>query len=254
MSLKVFYKDGNIVTDSRDVAEMVSKRHSDLLESIRGYIKHLTNGKFRSLDFFIEGEYVDNKGEKQPCYLLTRKGCDMVANKMTGEKGVLFTATYVTKFEDMEKALRKSTDSYMIEDPIERANAWIKEQKEKKKLAEQNKLMAPKAEFYDAVAGSPDAIAMKDVAKILNMRIGRNNLFKFLRNNKVLMNNNQPYQKYMDAGYFRVIEQKYTLPNGDTKIRFKTLVYQKGLDYIRKLLIKNGYRLLRLKGCDCNGR
>jgi len=102
--LQVINQNGQLLVDSRDVAEMVGVRHSDLLERIGGYIKHLTNGKFRSLDFFIESSYIDAKNESRPHYLITRKGCDMVANKMTGEKGVLFTAAYVTKFEEMEKA------------------------------------------------------------------------------------------------------------------------------------------------------
>lgn len=101
--LQVINQNGQLLVDSRDVAEMVGVRHSDLLERIGGYIKHLTNGKFRSLDFFIESSYIDAKNESRPHYLITRKGCDMVANKMTGEKGVLFTAAYVTKFEEMEK-------------------------------------------------------------------------------------------------------------------------------------------------------
>lgn len=102
--LQIINKNGKLLVDSRDVAEMIGVRHSDLLERIGGYIKHLTNGDFRSLDFFIESSYIDAKNESRPHYLITRKGCDMVANKMTGEKGVLFTAAYVTKFEEMEKA------------------------------------------------------------------------------------------------------------------------------------------------------
>ncbi len=51
---------------------------------------------------------------------------------------------------------------------------------------------------------------------------------------KVLMPNNQPYQKYIDCGYFRTIEQKYTKPDGSTHINIKTVVYQKGLDFIRR--------------------
>src|SRR5690606_12227864 len=85
---------------------MTQVRHADLLEKIKSFIKYLTNGDFRSSDFFIETTYQDNKGELRPCYYLTRKGCDMVANKMTGEKGVLFTATYVTRFEQMENELK----------------------------------------------------------------------------------------------------------------------------------------------------
>lgn len=102
--LQIINQNGQLLVDSRDVAEMVGVRHSDLLEKINGYIQYLLNGKFRSTDFFIESNYYDNLNRTKPCFLLTRKGCDMVANKMTGEKGVLFTAAYVTKFEEMEKA------------------------------------------------------------------------------------------------------------------------------------------------------
>jgi len=99
-------------------------------------------------------------------------------------------------------------------------------------------LMKPKADFYDAVAGSKDAIEIGKAAKVLNMGLGRNKLFKFLRDKKILQADNIPYQEYIDRGYFRTIEQKWTTPTGETKINIKTLVYQKGLDYIRKLLQK----------------
>ena len=103
--LQVLHQDNQLVTESRQVARMVGKRHSDLLESIKIYCDILLNGNFRRADFFIEHSYQDSTGRTLPCYLLTRKGCDMVANKMTGEKGVLFTAAYVTQFEEMEKHL-----------------------------------------------------------------------------------------------------------------------------------------------------
>lgn len=107
------------------------------------------------------------------------------------------------------------------------------------KLMLENKELKPKAEFFDAVADSKNAIQMSEVAKVLNYPgYGRNRLFEFLREKKILMPNNQPYQKYVDCGYFRVVEQKYTKPNGDIAINIKTLVYQKGVNYIRKLLEK----------------
>ena len=99
--------------------------------------------------------------------------------------------------------------------------------------------MKPKADFFDAVTDSKEAIPIGDVAKILDMGIGRNRLFEFLRDEKILMSNNQPYQKYIDAGYFRVIEQKYE-KNGDVCINIKTLVFQKGVDFIRRKLQKGG--------------
>lgn len=107
-------------------------------------------------------------------------------------------------------------------------------------LQKQNQLMQPKAEFFDAVTDSKTAIPLGDVAKILDMGIGRNKLFEFLRQKSILTCDNRPYQKYIDAGYFRVIEQKYEV-NGEVRINIKTLVFQKGIDWIRKQLVKEGY-------------
>lgn len=93
--------------------------------------------------------------------------------------------------------------------------------------------LEPKAEFFDAVADSKDAISLAEAAKVLDLGIGRNKLFEFLRTERVLQSDNQPYQRYVDAGYFRTIEQKYTVGD-EVRINIKTLVYQKGLDFIRK--------------------
>jgi phage antirepressor YoqD-like protein len=97
----------------------------------------------------------------------------------------------------------------------------------------------PKIDFFDAVTGSRDTIDIGEASKVLAIKgIGRNNLFEKLRAKNVLMQNNQPYQKYIDAGYFRTIETKFTKPNGTTHINIKTVVYQKGLDFIRRELNK----------------
>ena len=107
---------------------------------------------------------------------------------------------------------------------IEQQNALIEQQK-------------PKVEFYEAVTGSSDTIDIGQAAKVLNIKgIGRNNLFEFLREQEIINSSNIPFQKYVDRGYFRLIETKYTKPDGSTHINLKTVVYQKGLDYIRKLL------------------
>ena len=155
----------------------------------------------------------------------------MLAHKSTGDKGIIFTARYIDRFNEMEKYM----DSYLIEDRIERAKRWIEEQQERELLIAANEEMKPKAEFYDAVVDSKDAIEIGQVAKVIGT-IGRNKLFQFLRNNDILMKNNEPYQKYIDCGWFRVIEQKYTKPDGTIMINTKTLVYQKGVNAIVKML------------------
>lgn len=105
--LKVLSIEGQLVTDSREVAEMTGKEHKELMRSIRQYSSILTSADLRSSEFFIPHYYGDAKKEQRPCFLLTKKGCDMVANKMTGEKGILFTAEYVTRFDEMEKEIKQ---------------------------------------------------------------------------------------------------------------------------------------------------
>lgn len=112
--LKVVSIDGQLVTESREVARMVDRPHYDLMKSIRGYAGHLTKGDIPLSDFFIESTFQDATRRTLPCFLLTKKGCDMVANKMTGEKGVLFTAAYVTRFEEMEKQLTQPSNTKLL--------------------------------------------------------------------------------------------------------------------------------------------
>lgn len=100
--------NGINVIESTQVSEMTGKKHDNLLRDIRGYLKVIEDSsKLRSQDFFIESTYKNSQNKTQPCYLLTKQGCEMVANKMTGEKGILFTAEYVQAFNKMEQHIPK---------------------------------------------------------------------------------------------------------------------------------------------------
>lgn len=101
----------------------------------------------------------------------------------------------------------------------------------------------PKVEFYNDVIDSKNTCDMQTVAKTLNFKgVGRNNLFEILRENKILQSNNQPYQKYVDNGWFRVIETKFNdYKTSEIKISFKTVVFQKGIEKISILLKDLGY-------------
>lgn len=102
--LTIINQGGKLLVDSREVAKMIDRDHHKVMRDMRGYADVLDiNPDLDTSSFFIESTFKDSYDRKQPCYLLTRKGCDMVANKMTGEKGIIFTAKYVTKFEEMEK-------------------------------------------------------------------------------------------------------------------------------------------------------
>ena len=132
---------------------------------------------------------------------------------------------YGSFFVDIPKTLPECLVAY--------ANEIKAHEETKRELA----IAKPKAEFYDAVANTESLLSVGDTAKLLDMGVGRNNLFKFLKEHKILTKDNMPYQQYVDRGYFKVVENYYMA--GDNKIIAKTTyVKQKGVDFIRKLLRK----------------
>jgi phage regulator Rha-like protein len=174
------------------------------MRDIRGYVKVLEDSPILdSHNFFIESTYINSQNKEQPCYLLTRKGCDMVANKMTGEKGILFTATYVTKFEDMETEIKSNVPQISREEELALAvyhggMAAIEATKEitqlkvkeataplKKKIEEDEHLVS----FGKQIEASKDSVDVGTFSKIIrkeNIPYGRNDLFKWLREQKYI--------------------------------------------------------------------
>lgn len=123
---------------SLEVAEMIDKSHDKLLRDIRGYIEVISHSpKLESENFFIKSEYVNTRNQRYPCYLLTKQGCEMVANKMTGEKGILFTATYVQAFNEMENSIKEPKKLSAIEQ-LQLQNQAILEVNEKVENLENN--------------------------------------------------------------------------------------------------------------------
>ena len=224
--IEIKYENDQLLVTSLQVAKDFSKEHKSVLRSIENLVAQNCATK----NLFYETDY-ENRGKKYPMYLMTRDGFTLLAMGFTGKDALEWKMKYIQAFNEMERKLN---------DPMFLVKKSMKYLEEKcNALLEENQEMKPKAEFFDQVASSKTAIQMSEVAKVLNYPgYGRNRLFEFLRNKKVLMANNIPYQKYVDCGYFRVIEQKYTKPNGDTAINIKTLVYQKGINFIKKTLDK----------------
>ena len=130
-------------------------------------------------------------------------------------------------------------DSYTIEDPAARARRWAEEYEEKKALEAKIEEQKPLVEYAEHIQASKDVIDMKSMAKLASkngIKIGRNKLFSFLRDRKILDRENIPYANYMDKEWFQVVESPYTFNNGDVKIIRTTLVSPKGqIGIIRQL-------------------
>ena len=217
---------------SLEIAEITGKRHADVMRDIRNLIEQGAN----ECNFALV-DYKDKKGEIRPCYNLTPKGCLILASGYD----VVLREKIINRLEELE--MEKKSGGFLI--PQTFSEALMLAAKKQEKIEEQQRLIAenkPKAEFFDAVTDSKDAIEMKAVANVLNFKnIGRNKLFDILRCNKILTERNLPMQRYIDCGYFRTIEQKYSKPNGDICISIKTVVYQTGVSFIRKVLMNLGY-------------
>lgn len=156
---------------------------------------------------------------------------------LLNEEQATIVKNEIAKHHNLQSRQIDSVSTELEENQII-ASALAILQARNEELKRQNEKLLPAANFAYQLCSSKDTIEIGECAKVLNKNIGRNRLFEFLRNSNVLQSNNIPYQKYIDAGYFRVIESKYVTPNGETKISLKTVVFQKGVAYINKLLSK----------------
>ena len=142
--------------DSREVAEMVDMEHKLLLRKIygskdrNGYITILSKNQMEPAKYFIESTYIDAQGKERKNCQITKIGCELIAHKITGEKGILFTARYVEKFHAMEEQLKETTIALKVKElenqikKFEEANKELEkstqEAKSMMKLSHKNKL------------------------------------------------------------------------------------------------------------------
>ncbi|HAU5225089.1 phage antirepressor KilAC domain-containing protein [Clostridioides difficile] len=244
--LTIIKQNNQFLVESREVAELIEKKHDNLLRDIRGYKKILEDSSnLRSQDFFIESTYINTQNKIQPCYLLTKKGCDMVANKMTGEKGIIFTAIYVTKFEEMERELKEQQPKLptTYKEALQQLLIEV-EEKEQLQLENQEKdkviqLQQPKVLFADAVASSDDSILVGELAKLLKQNgidTGEKRLFAWLRDNGYLIKRkgedyNTPTQKSVNLGVIETKEGTRVHPNGYISVTKTPKITGKGQVY-----------------------
>lgn len=199
-------------------------------------------GFIENRDFVLVSEKRETNNPRNPYTEITEhllkmsmaKEISMTENNERGRQARLY-------FIQCEEAW--NNDDMVLVRALQIQNKKILGYTEKIQLLENTiKEQQPKVDFYNDVTGSDTTAEIATVAKILNFKnIGRNTLFDILRRQGILQRDNMPFQTYVDRGYFRVVESKWNAPNGDVKVNYKTVVYQKGIEYISKILRDLGY-------------
>ena len=122
---------------SMEVADMVEMEHKYLMRNMRRYSDEMVGAKISPTDFWKDSTYRDSQNKERTCYLVTKKGCEFIAHKMTGAKGTIFTARYINRFHDMENALKtQNTTSYaelpgMSKSSVPKISSWYTQNKDR---------------------------------------------------------------------------------------------------------------------------
>lgn len=107
-------KNNRPIVSSRRVAEVFSKQHKDVLESVRK-ITASTSGlseKFRQRNF-TPSSYRNEQNKRQPEVLLTRDGFTILAMGFTGKKAIQFKEAYINRFNQMEQFIQNLQEAKM---------------------------------------------------------------------------------------------------------------------------------------------
>lgn len=253
---------------SREVAEMMGKEHKEIMWMIEGNEKRGIVGikptieisaELHLSDYFIKSSYKDSMNREKSCYECTKMGCEMLANKLTGEKGILFTARYVNKFNKMEQYIKQQVPQLTEEDQaiLSIVNSTSKAEtalaiKNYKEVVEKPLIetiekqsdaineMKPHADYAEKVLeDNDDLLTPTQIAKDFGMAgKGLNSLLhelgvQYKQNGQWLL-----YAKYQGKGYARSIQPNK--PNAKPQTKWT----QTGKKFIHDFLRKHGYKTI----------
>ena len=237
---------------SREVAEMMETRHDNLMNKIEKHttiLEKVSDLKIKVADLWQLSSYKDAKGETRKEYQVTKKGCEFLAHKTTGEKGDLFTIRYMNKFEEMEQYIKeqqpkvpttyKEALQHLLVQVEENERLQLENQQQTKVIEKQSEVigeMAPKAEYFDALVDNNLLTNIRDTAKELGIKertftewLIQKNLCYRDKKRKI-----KPYANKMK--YFELKEFTTAWGHSDTQ----TLITPRGKETFRLLLIKDG--------------
>lgn len=235
VNVNVRIEKDQMITDSRNVAEVFGKRHDHVLRDIESIKKDAPNFG----EMFYCGSLPDAYGREQKVYFMNRDGFTLLAMGFTGTDAVQWKLKYIEAFNNLEKAW--NTPEQVFARALRLADKTINDLKEKIHNDR------PKTLFAEAVESSEDSILIGDFAKVLcqnGVKIGQKRLFEWLRENGYLIKSgaskNIPMQKYVEQGLFEITERIIQNPDGTSRLVTTTKMTGKGQVYFTRKFLNNG--------------
>lgn len=227
----VTINNGNAVTTSLAIAEGTQSEHASVIKLVRTYVTDLE--EFGPLGFEIQVARMDGMGgQKREVAVLNEQQSTLLLTYMRNSEIVRkFKKALVKAFWELTRKVAQLAVPQTLPEAL-RLAADLAEQKAR--LEQQVAEQAPKVQFHDDVANSINCQTVEEVAK--EFGTGRNRLFRWLREKGLLMANNDPYQRYVDQGYFKVVPKTRRDDHGEIHTWNKTLVTGKGMTYLHKLI------------------
>ncbi|HBF9236653.1 TPA: phage antirepressor KilAC domain-containing protein, partial [Clostridioides difficile] len=167
-------------------------------------------------------------------------------NKMTGEKGIIFTAIYVTKFEEMEQELKEkqpklpTTYKEALQHLIEQVEVNEKLQLESKIKDQVINELKPKADYTDTILKSDSLVTITQIAKDYGMSGTEMN--KLLHKLKVQYKQSDQwllYKEHQGKSYTQSDTIEIIRSNGTIGSKMTTKWTQKGRLFLHDLLKAN---------------
>lgn len=247
-NLTVVEQNGQRVLTTAQLAEAYGASKKQISNNFKRNEERYQDGKHYILlqgddlrEFRANPQFEDSPNINK-LYLWTEKGALLHAKSLnTDQAWNAYEMLVDDYFKMKEQLISQPIPSYMIDNSIERAKRWIQERMELEMIEQSRVRLAnqvledrPKVEKYHQFLDADGCMDMGTLAKNLNCGMGKIKLFRFLREQKVLMQGNAPYQRYVNSGYFKVITK--TTPVGNKSV---TLVTAKGADFIADLIRKS---------------
>jgi anti-repressor protein len=207
---------------SREIADLVESRH----DSVKRTIERLAGAQAIARPPLVDGDKAGNNTVEK-VYQVGKRDSYVIVAQLSPQ----FTARLVDRWQELEQ--RAATALPDFTNPAEAARAWAAQYEALEALESKVAADAPKVAFAEAVRAIDGACHIEKIAKTLGH--GRNKFFKRLRVDGILLENNLPYQKYIDREYFTVVEQQpYTDSKGVTHATFTTMVTGAGQVFLAK--------------------